>query len=266
MKATRMTSAVLGSLLMSLGLLATHASLANEKDITERFSVNSGGTLTLESDSGSIKIRSHNEQVVEVNVENPSESRGFVVNFKQSGDDVSVIGESEQRNWWGWWGSSNRIKYVVYVPQNYNLKLKTGGGSIDISDLEGDIVARTSGGSIKLGKITGDVKVRTSGGSIKVDEVAGLIDASTSGGSVRATLTQQPTQDSRLTTSGGSVTAYLAKGIAVDVVAKTSGGSVSSEFKVNGYLSKRKIEGEINGGGPELYLRTSGGSVRIKEL
>ena len=79
-------------------------------------------------------------------------------------------------------------------------------------------------------------------------------------------LPKNPTKDSKLKTSGGSITAYLAKDVAVNLTAKTSGGRVSSEFAVNGSISKRKIEGTINGGGPELVLKTSGGSVRIKEI
>jgi len=32
---------------------------------------------------------------------------------------------------------------------------------------------------------------------------------------------------------------------------------------VQGLLGKSEVNGKINGGGPELYLRSSGGSVRI---
>jgi hypothetical protein len=69
-----------------------------------------------------------------------------------------------------------------------------------------------------------------------------------------------------LTTSGGSVTAYLANDIAVDLDASTSGGRVKSDFMVVGKIKKTSIKGTINGGGPDLKLKTSGGSVRIKTL
>lgn len=32
---------------------------------------------------------------------------------------------------------------------------------------------------------------------------------------------------------------------------------------VQGLLGKREVNGKINGGGPELYLRSSGGPIRI---
>jgi len=59
---------------------------------------------------------------------------------------------------------------------------------------------------------------------------------------------------------------YLVPSVALDLYAKTSGGRVSSEFDVSGSVKKTKIEGEINGGGPKLFLKTSGGSVRVKTL
>jgi hypothetical protein len=62
------------------------------------------------------------------------------------------------------------------------------------------------------------------------------------------------------------LTAYLAKGIAVDVDASTSGGRVRSEFDVDGRVKRTSIRGRINGGGPELKMKTSGGSVSIKEI
>lgn len=253
----RMTSAVL------LSLVLVSFAIAKSADVSQSFDVAAGGTLNLESDSGSIEVQSHDKSTVEITVENRSDDDGFTVNFKQSGNDVNVIGERDKKNWWG---SSSRIRYTIKVPKEYNVTLKTGGGSIDLSDLNGQVAVRTSGGSISLGKIMGDVDAKTSGGSIRVDEVAGNINAHTSGGSIKATITKQPTADCKLTTSGGSVTAYLASDIAVNLYAGTSGGSVSSDFKVNGYLSKKKLEGEINGGGPELTLKTSGGSVRVKEI
>jgi len=79
-------------------------------------------------------------------------------------------------------------------------------------------------------------------------------------------MSEQPQGDSRLTTSGGSVTAYLEASIAVDLSASTSGGRVHSQFDINGSVSKKRIDGEVNGGGPRLVLKTSGGSVNIKKL
>ena len=163
-------------------------------------------------------------------------------------------------------GGRSKVEFNIRVPKSYNLDVETAGGSIKIEDLTGKVDAHTSGGSIKLGRIDGLVDVNTSGGSIKVEEVTGTVRAHTSGGSIKASISKQPTGDSKLTTSGGSITVYLADDIAVDLTARTSGGRVRSDFNVNGETTKRSIQGAINGGGPKLVLKTSGGSVKVKQM
>ncbi len=145
--------------------------------------------------------------------------------------------------------------------------VKTSGGSITIGEVSGDVIAHTSGGSIRVERAKGNVDVHTSGGGITVEEVAGSIQARTSGGSVKAYIAKQPGSDCSLKTSGGSVTVYLADHIAVDVNASASGGRVYTDFPVTiqGEIHKSSLKAKINGGGPELYLHTSGGSIHIKK-
>ena len=223
------------------------------------------------------------------------------LDFNQSGNDVIIKGikttDSNKKL------NKLNVKFILTVPLSYNVDLKTSGGSISVDDLEGavdirtsggslglnnikgPVAGKTSGGSISIGKVDGNVKVNTSGGSIRIEnaygtvnahtsgggitvnEVMGTIQADTSGGSVKAYISQQPKADCRLKTSGGSITVYLAEDVALNVDAGTSGGSIHTEFPVTiqGKVSKRELKAQINGGGPELYLHTSGGSIYIKK-
>lgn len=144
--------------------------------------------------------------------------------------------------------------------------VQTSGGSITIGEVEGRVQAHTSGGSISIAGARGPVDASTSGGSIRVDEVIGSLRASTSGGSITASIAGQPQGDCELSTSGGNVTVHLARGVHLDLDAKAS-GRVSSDLPVElrGTISKREMHGTINGGGPQLRLRTSG-QIRIKEM
>ena len=221
-------------------------------------------------------------------------------------DVTVLMENKRKSRWGNWWGNGRqlRVTFFVTVPSRYNLDLHTSGGSISVEDLEGEVLARTSGGGLDFGNIKGrvegktsggsissgevdgevsghtsggsihidrargDVDAKTSGGSIRVDEVFGSIRAGTSGGSVTARISKQPQSDCRLTTSGGNVTVYMARDIGVNVDASTSGGRVSTDFPVTirGEISKRSLRAKINDGGPELYLRTSGGSIALKEI
>jgi DUF4097 and DUF4098 domain-containing protein YvlB len=142
----------------------------------------------------------------------------------------------------------------------------TSGGSIHIGDTTGQVEARTSGGSISLARTGGDVLARTSGGGIRIEDASGSVDASTSGGSIQASLSRQPAGDSRLATSGGSVTVNLAPGIGAELDARASGGGVTSDvpITVHGTAKDGVLQGKINGGGPKLVLRSSGGGIRVR--
>ena len=236
--------------------------------INKEFKVSKGGLLKIATDVGAIEIESHNKNtvLVEVHIDGRDEDK-MDVDLKHRGDDVIITGNLDRGGFYFFNGhNSLSVKYTITVPQHYNLDLDTSGGHIDIDNLNGEVDAHTSGGSISLTHVNGDIDIKTSGGAIDVDDVTGTIIAHTSGGSVKARLFKSPTGDSKFSTSGGSISAYLAKDIAVDLIAKTSGGRVSTELDVNGSIKKRKIKGTINGGGPELIFKTSGGSIRIKEL
>ena len=143
--------------------------------------------------------------------------------------------------------------------------LHTSGGGISINDVAGEVDASTSGGSIQIQRARGRVSAHTSGGSITVRETTGAVDASTSGGSVTASLSAQPNEPSRLSTSGGSINVELAGNLHLDVDASTSGGGVSTDFPVVvGSKNRQSLRTSINGGGPLLQLRTSGGGIHIQ--
>jgi DUF4097 and DUF4098 domain-containing protein YvlB len=148
------------------------------------------------------------------------------------------------------------------------LEASTSGGSIDIGDTNGNVEAKTSGGSITLARIGGDVHAHTSGGGIRIDDAGGTVDASTSGGAITARLSRQLSGDSRLSTSGGGVTVSLATGVKLELDAQASGGGVRSDvpITVRGKQDDDSLRGEINGGGPKLTLRSSGGGIRVKAL
>lgn len=233
-------------------------------DVNETLRASAGGTLDLKTDAGKLIIDTHNEDSVILDVTlDGKNADDMEVTFETDGTNVTIRGDMDSK--WGW-GSSIRAEFRVTVPENYNLELDTSGGSIRIKDLTGDVDAHTSGGSIKVGSITGRVKLDTSGGSISTEAIHGPLNAHTSGGSIDVTIAEQLTENAVLDTSGGSISAYIVEDAQIDLDASTSGGRVRTDFDVDGKIKKRSIRGEINGGGPTLKLRTSGGSISIKSL
>lgn len=141
----------------------------------------------------------------------------------------------------------------------------TSGGSIDVGDVKGAIRVDTSGGTIRIAGVTGDVHAKTSGGGVIVRGAGGRVEASSSGGSVTVGFAAGNGSGGLLSSSGGSVRAELDPAVAISIEATSSGGGVKSDLSVttSGYISSRSLHGELNGGGPLLRLRSSGGDVRI---
>ena len=270
--------------------------------ISKSFDASPGGTLTINAEAASIRVVGGTARAVEFKVTRRDESaaeieKDFRITFDQSGDDVSLEIKKVKRGW----GMRRGLKVEVMVPGTFDVDLRSSGGSLDVSELRGEVRVRTSGGSLKLeqidgsiygrtsggsisiGETSGDADLETSGGSIRIDRVAGdvvaktsggsitinealgSVQAKTSGGGVKAFLSEQPSGDSRLTTSGGSVVVELAEGLSLDIDASSSGGGVKNSLPILVTSSSRtSLRGSLNGGGPELYLRSSGGSVRLE--
>jgi DUF4097 and DUF4098 domain-containing protein YvlB len=277
--------------------VGTSVALADiEKNIQRTFSVAEGGSLVLDTDTGSVEVDSHssNEVVIDIVVRanTDRESRaeewfeGFDLSFDQDGNDVVIKGDLERGV--GFFRRNNRLRvtYEITIPQNYNLDLDTSGGSFDIEDVEGNVRLDTSGGSIRLGKVIGNVNAHTSGGSITTEGVVGDMAVSTSGGrlrlnningnvvgktsggSIRAEVLGQTSEAIELRTSGGSITLALPTDFEADIDATTSGGSVSSELPVlvSGQTKRNTLQGKLNGGGIPILLHTSGGSINVHNL
>jgi hypothetical protein len=186
--------------------------------------------------------------------------RGFNADMETSGGPIylsSLDGEVHARTSGGG---------ITLLGGKGKAVVRTSGGPIRIEDVAGDVDASTSGGPISIERNTGRVKAHTSGGGIDIREATGAVNASTSGGGVRASLVGQPKEESRLYTSGGSINVSLRKDIHVDLDASTSGGGVWTDFPVpyDGGRHHSELRAPLNGGGPLLYLHTSGGGITVR--
>jgi len=221
------------TLLLTLGVSDPGYAQADSYD--QEFDVDSGGTLMLRSDSGPISVRTWDQERVRVRIRNAED---FEVSLEQRGDDVVVVAEAERRGGIFGFRTSN-IQFDVEVPEVYNVDLDTGGGSISVDDITGDVTADTSGGGIEIGNVTGEVVADTSGGRINIGDVDGDVSADTSGGNIEI---GNVTGDVNADTSGGRITIGNVGG---DMLADTSGGNIT-----------------VGQGAGRVQLDTSGGTIR----
>ncbi|MEO7675576.1 MAG: DUF4097 family beta strand repeat-containing protein [Verrucomicrobiota bacterium] len=148
------------------------------------------------------------------------------------------------------------------------IRIQTSGGGIDINGGSGSVEGETAGGSITVKTFSGPATVETSGGGITIEKVAGKIKGSTSGGSINAVLVSPLPGDVTLSTAGGGITVRVPTDAALNLDAETSGGGVSSDLPVTmeGKKERSRLKGTINGGGPVVHLRSSGGGIGVKKI
>jgi hypothetical protein len=263
--------AISGSLLLPFASLTARAD--TEEQINKKFTVKPGGTITVDFDFGSIEVTTNATREVVVDVwrkvgrSSKSAEEKFLkenpVNFSQDGDMVKISSRSKNKSSWSWLGrNSNEAKYKITVPAQFNAKLETAGGGIDVDDLTGDVKANTSGGGLRFARLRGPLNGETSGGGIHVIDCEGKLKIETSGGGIEVAGGSGSLQGD---TSGGSVSVKKFHG---PVHVETSGGGITIDGAVG------KIEGSTSGGainatlaGPVssgVKLETSGGGITLR--
>jgi DUF4097 and DUF4098 domain-containing protein YvlB len=276
-----------------------------ERRYEKKFPANSGGTLTVKTDCGTVKVSgsSANEVSVVVNIRgSEGEVKEFEVSAEAMGNGVTVTGRAHVKSsWFHFSSNSPDAEFVILVPKSYNLQVTTAGGDFLAGDIVGTVTGETSGGDIRLTAIegtvhaetsggdvtvertkgqlrcstsggdirvssaTGDVDVETSGGNIAIAAVDGQVKAETSGGDVNVNV-KGANKGIYAETSGGDITIQFAKGAGAEIDASTTGGEVICDLPVtvSGRISESRVKGTVNGGGPLVRARTSGGDVRIR--
>src|SRR5678816_3239609 len=102
------------------GVLAAIALVSGSAraDVVEHtFDVSATGTLEIDSDVGSIKVRTHDAPRVEVRVERLNQkSQDLKVDFSQQGDTVRVTGDLPSHQ-----NGNYQVRFEVMVPRTFSL-------------------------------------------------------------------------------------------------------------------------------------------------
>lgn len=297
---------ILGFLALSTIFSKACANTAARDELVREFNVKAHAVLVIDADLGDIEIRPEGTSEIKVRVNREvhcaTEKEGqevlakHIVTFDQRGDTITVKGKPTSGSRKKHWSSPMvQVHYVVVVPTQASLDLKTAGGKIAVGDLAGDIVAHTSAGDIAVGKFDGPVKLGTSAGSIDlkasgpadlvtgagnivVGRIGGVLHARTSGGAIQADAVTGAVEasssagDIRFGELGATLKAHTsAGGIQVQSVAgnasvDTSAGDIrigSASGTLDAVTSAGQIE--VERVAESADLKTSAGDIRLNE-
>jgi len=288
---------------LTLGLITALPAAAADKVLDRTFQVAAGGRLRVDLDAGRVVVTGTDRPQVVVRLSARGTERELAKLEWSAEKDAAGVAVTSKRDrtlgWLGWFNGDANVVASIEVPREYNVELYTSGGGIELRGIDGDALGRTSGGRLQIEAVRGKVEMRTSGGgvtlksvqgpvsvqtsggsiqasdlegglrahtsggSIRLDRVSGPIEVHTSGGSIDVDLVGD-NQGIVARTSGGSINLRIPSSIAGTLNASTSGGRVKSELPVTiGESGDSVLRGTINGGGPEIMARSSGGSISI---
>lgn len=213
-----------------------------------------------------------------------SEPREPLIDLQQNGDVVTIVAK-ERGSVVVFGGISEDFTIDVTVPEDCDLDVSSGDGSIEVDSGKGRYNLTTSDGHITANGLRGEIRMVTQDGSISGEGLDGALEARTGDGHVevngrfdrlsvhsgdgRVEVTaikgSRPVAPWSVTTTDGSLTMRIAQDLAVMLDASCGDGRLSVDLPVNvsGGLTRHTLRGQLNGGNQPLKLRTSDGNLTV---
>jgi len=229
------------------------------------FPVRDGQRLRLVSDTGHIRIRTQNSEMVSfvVRIEADANQPGarqyisrFILSARPMPDGVFIgarVPWPQQEFPGHLW-----VTFELNVPRNFQLDINTRTGNIETESMDGRISLVTGGGNITAASVGGPARLETQGGHITVQDVSADLSAISAGGHITAGSVQG---DAVIRTAGGHIRVTSVQGTAQ---LETGGGNISLERAGAGivaHTSGGRIDlGEASG---TIRASTGGGNIGV---
>lgn len=142
---------------------------------------------------------------------------------------------------------SGQVRYTVKVPASAEARFTTVNGGIDAVGLQG----RTT--------------LQTTNGGIHAQDIGGPIEASTTNGGVEVDLTRVADAGVRLECTNGGISLRLPSDARATISASVTNGGIDTGglSLATTESSRRRLQGDLNGGGPAIRLEGTNGGITL---
>jgi len=263
---------VLIALTITLLLLAVSCILAGEEykeDFSKTLPLKAGERFSLENVNGGVTIATWKEDKVEIKAVKTARRNKEDLDKVEIRVDEGAGSVSVKAIWPKFPRRVNvSVEFTVMVPEGVNLdEVGTVNGGVDATGRYGRVDLGTTNGSISVKDASGALEAGTTNGEVRISRFDGRIEADTTNGNIRlegVTFKDGITAE----TTNGSITLAIAspETLNADLTARTTNGHITVDFPItlqNLGQSKRRVEGRIGQGGPEISLHTTNGSIKL---
>ena len=262
---TRLRAAILVlpvALAISAGCDIAMADFAEKESAEWRktYELSPGGRVEIGNVNGRIKVATGEGNRVEVlalktaraaNVDAAKQTLGNIEIRDSSSPDGVKIDTHFDRSSSSLFRNSNwQVEYTVRVPASAQVKLSTINGGVEVTGVSGRVVAEaTNGGIIARG-------------------VSGTIEASTTNGGVDVELARVDHGGAKLECTNGGITLGLPADSAATLSARVTNGGIDTgglAVITRGESSRRRLDGDLNGGGPRISMECTNGGIELRK-
>ena len=251
---------------MRIGLLiltlAGALAAADSKDVHRTLPLDSTGRLVIETYKGSIRVSTWDRNEVDVAVRIEEDWGWFPDSIRHADLEVDArqrevrLKSDYHAHPFSFSGSQPLFHYTIRMPRSAELRIKDYKSE---SEIEG---------------LSGDLEVNTYKGSLRARDLAGALTLNTYKGEVLAEFSKFDKR-SQVDTYKGTIELNLPRAAKFDLRADLGHrAGLNSDFtrsasvrtsRVGRRPSNSFLDGAVNGGGPELRLKSHKGTFRVRE-
>ena len=287
-------------------ILFTTACTHADGNFQKNFAVTGAPDVEINNATGNVTVRTGDVNSVQVSatIEVFALSPDFVVEHLEKNPPLTQSGNHIRigsRNGYSDFLRQVQIHYTVTVPANARINGDVGTGNLEISGIQGRLVASTGTGDIRLDDVTGEARLTIGTGDINAEHADGNLTFETGTGSIqlrasRATRAQvgtgtgdisldsvrgellahtgtgnisvsgTPSSTWRVDTGTGNISFRAEPNSAYRLEAHGSIGRVnlgSGAQNVRNEEDRRSLYAEVGSGGPRVELQTGTGDIDI---
>lgn len=224
---------------------------------TRSYPLAAGGRVELRNVNGSIEVEPSSGDTVEVRAE--KRARGATdADARAALGRIEIVDEAHP----------NAVRIETRLPRtrafgrsnasvHYRLTVPAGS-TLDV---------RTVNGSITLTEVSGSLRAHTTNGAIRATRVSGSLEADTTNGAIEAELRAVAHAGLRLETTNGGIALAIPRDTRATIAARVANGRIdvsSLAVAVTGEISRRRLDGTLNGGGVLISLQTTNGGIAVR--
>lgn len=253
---------------------------AQSKDFKKTVEFEQGGSLSLSTDKGSVRLSSWSQNQVEIvaRIDPPDEVsqdyarravEGVVIEVLGGGRTLTIRSNFEGVPYREDFGSRSRtlphVHYEIRAPRSLKLDVDIDRSKVDLNGFEGSIDIHSDRTPVTATDIAGDIRLRMDRGELTLSKVRGALNVDTD----RTDINLQGVRfegDSRFDMDRGELDIKLAESQGLSIQTDLSRrGDFTTDLQISMQNMRGKnFDGTINGGGPRVVFRTDRGRIRLR--